>query len=629
LHTFFSQHILQSPCEIIREIRFLLNGKRSESLLNFRNLICGFQYVYIDRFITMNFAKLAQYLNSLEKISSRIEITKVLANLFNTTQKSEIDKVTYLILGNLSPVYKGIVFNLAEKMLVRTLAKAYGENLVLVQRLYKEKGDLGEVGFVLAQNRKMKKNNHNLSVEDVYNKLYKIAVDEGAGSQERKVEKMAELLSDADPLSSRYLIRITLGKLRLGFSDKTILDALSWMETGGKSKKSLLESAYNLLPDVGLLAKNVKTYGIEGSVKRIAPTIGVPVLPMLAQRLKSPKDMIAKMKKVYVEPKFDGLRIQIHFNKGKFSDGTTVKAFTRNLNETSWMFPELNKIGKHVKAKELILDTEGIGVDEQRRTLANFQTTMTRRRKHDIEKIASKVSIKFYVFDVIYKDGKSLVGLPYKQRRKILSRSVVSGNLLQVVNYEATDSPKRIEEIMQKELKEGLEGIIVKRADSRYVAGRTGWRWVKMKEKESAKAKLSDTVDCVVMGYSAGKGKRTLFGLGQFLVGVRDKEDIKTVTKVGTGLTDKQFKELAVRLKKLEVKDKPKNYVVDKLLVPDSWVEPSLVVEIAADEITESPSHSSGYALRFPRLVKFRDDKSAEEATTLSEVKKLLKIQKS
>ncbi len=577
----------------------------------------------------MNFSELAQYLDALEKTSSRIEITKILSDLFKHTDKKETDKVVYLILGGLAPVYTGIVFNLAEKMLIRILAEAYGVKIESVRDLFRQKGDLGDVAFTMSQELGKIKSNSKLSVSEVHQKLYEIALDEGEKSQERKVKKMAELLSGLDPLSSRFLVRIPVGKLRLGFSDKTVLDALSWMETGGKSKKSSLEGAYNLLPDIGLLAKEVKEKGIDKVSTDITPQLGVPILPMLAQRLKSPKDMIQKMKRVSVEPKFDGLRIQIHFKRSGFPDGTKVKVFTRNLNETSWMFPELKDIGKYIKANDLVLDTEGIGVDEERRSLANFQMTMTRRRKHDIERISSKVSIKFYVFDVMYKNGKSLVNLPYEERRKILSKSVMGEKLLQVVSYEITENFERINQIMRRELKSGMEGVIVKRADSNYVAGRTGWRWVKMKEEENAKAKLADTVDCIVMGYSAGKGKRVSFGLGQFLVGINDNEKIKTVTKVGTGLTDDQFKELKKRLSGFETKNKPKEFVVNKLLEPNYWVSPSLVVEIAADEITKSPTHSSGFALRFPRLVRFRDDKDPSSATSLSELKKIYEIQKS
>ena len=252
---------------------------------------------------------------------------------------------------------------------------------------------------------------------------------------------------------------------------------------------------------------------------------------------------------------------------------------------------------------------------------------MSRRRKHEIEATAAKIPITFQVFDVLYKDGKSLMDLPYVKRRQTLEKTVKNGKFLQIVDYKITRDPKVIEKEMNRKVTEGLEGIIVKRANSRYVAGRTGWRWVKMKEVEGAVARLADTVDCLVMGYSAGRGKRVEFGVGQFLVGVRDRDKIKTVTKVGTGLTDDQFRELKKRLTKLEVKNKPKEYEVPKDLEPDYWVKPGLVVEIAADEITKSPKHTSGYALRFPRLVKFRDDKSVNQATTYSEIGKLFKLQ--
>ncbi len=585
----------------------------------------------------MQFKELSPYLEKLEKTSSRIEITKILADLFRKCDVSEIDKTVYLLLGYLAPSYKGIVFNLAEKMMVRVLAKTYGVDQEIALKAYKDKGDIGDAAYTLGKT--VDKKGKNLSITEVFEGLSLIAKDAGFESQERKVDKMAALLNDLDPLSAKFVSRIPVGRLRLGFSDKTILDALSWMETGGKSGKAKLEEAYNILPDVGLLAKDVKEKGVDEASKNITPRLGVPILPMLAARLKSPTEMIDKMKKVFVEPKFDGLRIQIHFKRAGFKltpmeiergQDKKVKAFTRNLNETSWMFPELTEIGKYLNADEVILDTEAVGVDSTRKTMANFQTTMSRRRKHDIEEMAAKVSITFNVFDIMYKDGDGLANLPYEDRRKILKGTVLSSkanNLLQVVDYEITDDPVVINKWMEKELKDGLEGILVKRADSKYIAGRTGYRWVKMKEKESQKAKLADTVDLVIMGFTSGKGKRTVFGVGQFLGGVRSGEEFKTVTKIGTGLTDEQFRELKKRLTGLVTKEMPKEYEVPKILTPDYWVIPEVVVEIAADEITKSPNHTSGYALRFPRLVKFRDDKSAQEATTIKEIENLFKLQ--
>jgi len=577
----------------------------------------------------MKFRELSLYLQQLEKTASRIEITKILAEFFRKADAAEIDKATYLLLGKLAPNYKGIVFNIKDRMMIRILAKAYGKDQRVVLSKYKQKGDLGGVAQDLASGR-----GGNISVTEVYEKLLKVAEEHGEDSQERKVLGLAQILSLLDPLSSRYVTRIPLGRLRLGFSDKTILDALSWMEKGDKSAKNALERAYEVLPDVGLLAKEVKLKGIERATKDASPMLG---MPMLAQRLKSPSEMIEKMGEVAVEPKFDGLRISIHFKSKGFAKDVTeglksnndkVKAFTRNMNETSWMFPELKLAESFIKADEVILDSEAVGVDETRKILANFQQTMTRRRKHEIEKISAQIPIKFYVFDILYKDGKSLIDLKYLERRKMLEKTVKDGRLFEVVAYQITDKPEEIKFQNSQKRKMGFEGIIIKRLSSEYVPGRTGWRWVKMKEAEESVGKMADTVDCVVMGYTRGKGKRVSFGLGQFLVGVRDNEEIKTVTKVGTGLTDEQFRELKKRLSGLEVKEKPKNYEVNKLLEPDFWVVPEVVVEIAADEVTKSPTHSSGYALRFPRLVRFRDDKDPTGATTVKELKKLLDMQK-
>jgi len=566
----------------------------------------------------MLFKELSSYLERLEKTASRIEITKILARLFGEASGTEIDKITYLVLGELAPGFRGVILNIAEKMMFRVLAKAYNKDISGVIKTYKKKGDLGLVAFSFA-----KANGGKLSVFEVHSELMKVAREGGEGSQERRIEILSNLLKNLDPLSSKFVSRIPVGRLRLGFSDKTVLDALSWMEAGDKSLKPQLEKAYQVFPDVGLLARKVKEKGVKKACRGILPVVGIPVLPMLSQRIKSPTEMIEKMGEVDVEPKLDGLRILIHFVRGKF-----VKAFTRNLNETSRMFPELTKIEKFVNCDSAIFDCEAVGLDEETKLMANFQTTMTRRRKHDIGETSKKVSIDFFIFDVISKDGKNLMDKNYLERRKILEETVRLGGPFKLVDYEVTKNPERINKLYKKRIKEGYEGIMVKRVNSGYIPGRTGWRWVKMKQGEEAKGKLSDTMDVVVMGYTVGRGKRVSFGVGQFLVGVKDGDKIKTTSKIGTGLTDEEFREMNRRLKNLRTKEQPKEYEVHKNYTPDFWVIPSLVVEIAADEITKSPTHTAGIALRFPRLVRFRDDRSPNDATTLKELKRLFEMQK-
>lgn len=568
----------------------------------------------------MTITKLSSYLNKLEKTSSRNDITQILAELLAKSSTEEIDKTVCLILGTLAPSYKNIVFNLADKLMAEALALAYEVDRADVHQLNKTKGDLGATASELSQ--KGKNSGNGLSVEKVYERLVEIANFEGEGSQEMKVSKLASLLKELDSESAKYVTRIVVGKLRLGFSEKTIIDALSWMERGDKTGKAGLEKAFFVLPDIGLLAKKVKEQGVEKTSTDLKPVVGIPVQPMLAQRLKSPTDMIKKMGTVAVEPKLDGLRLLIHYKKNDF-----VKAFTRNLNEVTWMFPELQKIGSQLDASEVILDVEAIGMDEERKGLADFQTTMQRRRKHEVADFSSKIPITFYAFDLLLRDNENLMSENYENRRSALNALVKDGKYIQIVRSTITDSPEEIANLQKEAINEGLEGVMVKKVNSEYIPGRTGWRWVKMKEAELATGKLSDTVDAVIMGYTLGRGKRAAFGIGQFLAGVIDGDKIKSITKVGTGLSDDDFKELSKRLKKIEVKDKPVEYLVHKDLEPDFWVLPEVLVELAADDLTRSPKHTAGYALRFPRLVKFRDDKSAKEATTVKEINNLYKLQ--
>jgi len=563
----------------------------------------------------MQLNKFAGYLEKLEKTPSRLEITRILSSLLKETPTSEIDKVVFLSLGILAPNYEGTILNLAEKMMIRVLMLGFGKSEDEVKTLYKASGDLGNVAEELGKRQEVK--DKSLTVAEVYDRLLKIAEDGGWGSQDRKIEKMAKILTEIDPLSARYIARIPVGRLRLGFSEKTVIAALS-SESGIPERE--IENAFNIRPNIGYIARLVK----ERNIKDAKPEIGVPVVPMLAQRLNSTDAMIKKMGKVSVEPKFDGLRIFIHYRK----KDNLVKIFTRNMNAINLdTFPELKDVGKYIKASEAILDSEAIGVDLKRAMFLDFQKTIQRRRKHEIEKNASEIPLQFQVFDILLFNGKSLMGVPYTERRGILEKVAVNGSLLRVDENTITDDPEVIKNMHEKYLKMGLEGVVVKKANGTYVSGRTGWNWVKMKEVEGKRGKLSDTVDCVIMGYTSGKGKRAGFGMGQFLAGVRDGDTFKSVTKVGTGLTDEQFRELKARLTKIQVKEKPKEYVVNKDLYPDFWVTPSVVIELAADEITVSPKHTAGLALRFPRLIRFRDDRSATDVTTVNELHDLLKLQ--
>ena len=594
----------------------------------------------------MTFEKFAKYLEQLEATSSRLKITEILANLFKEASPIEVEKICYLSLGQLAPLYEGIEFNMAEKLMYRAIGLAFGVKEEEVKKEFKKVGDLGEVAYKLkVKSQKSKVKSKELSVADVYEELLKIAQDGGAGSVERKVNKMAELLRELGELGVKYTVRIPLGRLRLGFSGLTIFDALSKIVAGDKSKRKEIEEAFNIQADIGHIAKAIKEKGLPG-LKGIKIQLGTPVMPGLCQRLPTAEEMIEKMSKVAVEPKYDGTRLQMHFSRQKkeqkrddlslfdFQSRGFVRTFTRNLENTTHMFPDLAQATwKEIKADEVILDGEAIGYDEKTGKFLPFQETIKRKRKHEVAQTVKEVPLRYYVFDVLYKDGEDLLRVPFEQRRKILEKIIPSGNKKIILSPQiVTDDPQELRRYHDEQKKKGLEGVVVKKWQSTYDPGRRGYTWVKFKEEEGKKGGgLADTLDCVVMGYNRGKGKRAGFGIGAFLVGIKESENsdmFLTISKIGTGLTDEQWREMNKRGNEVKVKEMPRQYKVDKNLVPDVWCDPKIVVEIQADNITVSPIHTAGLALRFPRLVRFRDLKAPEEATTLREARKLYRMQK-
>ena len=570
----------------------------------------------------MLFKELALYLEKLEKTASRNEITQILADLFKKTTPPEIDKVAYMLSGQLAPTYRGINFNLAEKMMVRIIAEAYNVSREKVQSEFKKRGDIGVVAESLAEGR-----GGSLEVVEVYGRMLKIALEGGPGSQERKIKETAELLTSLDSLSARYLARIPVDNMRLGFSDMTILDALSVMAVGDKSARKEIEAAFNVMVDIGKIAKVVKEKGIKGLIY-LQPEPGTPIRPSLAERLPSAEKILEKVasddtKEVVVEPKYDGFRTQVHIR------GEEIAIFSRNLENTTAMFPDLVKAIKKLKVKSAIFDGEAIAYDPKSDRFLPFQETAQRKRKYGIAEAVLNFPLKLFIFDILYKDGQNLLNHPFTERRKILEKTISRIDGLEITRQEVTGDPDKIRDLIKEYLSEGLEGAVIKKMDAPYKAGARGYHWVKY--KKTTVSGMADTIDCLVMGINKGKGKRTGFGVGAFLVGVRDSSagaKFKTTSKIGTGLTDEQWRELDKRATGLEVGKKPEEYEVNKNLTPDVWCRPALIVEILADEITRSPIHTAGLALRFPRLIKFRDEKGPGEATTVKELEELYNMQK-
>jgi DNA ligase 1 len=565
----------------------------------------------------MTFAELAQYFKTLEHTPSRNTMTEILSDVFKKATPDEIGKICFLMQGRVVPLYEAIEFGIADKLMIRAIAKAYDAKEADVVKTFKKLGDLGAAAEFLHQGKGA------LTVLEVFEKLDVLARSSGEGSQDIKINLLSDLLSHVDSVSARYIARIPLDKLRLGFSDMTMLDGLSWMEKGDKSLRIELERAYNVRPDIGFIATALKKHGVKG-LTHVKAHVGAPILAALCQRIPTADEMIKKMGTVAVEPKYDGVRVQIHFKRGEF-----VSSYSRNLENTTDMFPELQGIGKELEGDEVILDSEAVGMDPKTNKLIPFQETMTRKRKHDIGNAKTNVPLKFFVFDILYKNGTDLLSTPLSERRKILEHTLHSKTITALSPQIVTDTAQTLRAYHDEQLKKGLEGAVVKKWESAYEPGRRNYSWVKFKEEEGKTGKLTDTIDAVIMGYSSGEGKRSGFGIGMFLVGVRKGEQFVTITKIGTGVSDELWKEFHTKLKAIEVHIQPKEYAnVNTMFIPDVWVAPKIVVEIAGDDLTKSSNHGAGVAVRFPRLVRIRTDKSPREVTTVEEIQTMFGKQK-
>ncbi|PIZ67794.1 DNA ligase [Candidatus Roizmanbacteria bacterium CG_4_10_14_0_2_um_filter_33_96] len=579
----------------------------------------------------MFFSELSKYFEKIEKNSSRLEITRILAELFNKLNAQEIAKVVYLLQGRVGPAYEGIDFGMAERTIIKSAMSALNIDRSYFEKEFKKSGDLGTTveSFKKLYTSFEEKD---MEVLAVYDFFYRLATASGNGSQDVKTSLLSQLIRSLDPLSGRYLVRLPTGIIRLGFSDMTILDAYSWMLKGDKSLRPIIETAYHVRPDLGFIGKILKEKGV-GGLKEIEPTVFTPIIMMKAERMSSAKEIIKQIGKCLVEPKFDGFRLQVHYigsDPRRGSDPTEslpkVKLFSRSLEDVTYMYPDIVEgVKREVKAEELIIEGEAIGYNPKTGEFLPFQETVQRKRKYEITEKAIEVPLKLFAFELLFLNGKNFIKEPFIERRKALEEVTlknkdISKQIIVVDHQEAVDKEDRLEKIFDKAIAKKLEGVIAKKIDGIYQPGARGWNWIKYKRSYSSK--INDTIDCLVMGYDFGKGKRTDFGMGAFLVGVFDNKNDKfvTVAKIGTGLTDVEWKELKIKSSELRIKNKPENYLVDKMAECDVWISPKIVVEIKADEITKSPTHTAGLALRFPRLERFRDDKNPENVTTLEEL---------
>jgi DNA ligase-1 len=565
----------------------------------------------------------AETYRDLERSSGRIALIERLAELFRQTPDELLPPVALLCQGQIAPDFAGVELGMAERLAARAVAQAVGTTSEQVLAGAREVGDLGLTAEQLLAEQDPERA-ATLEVGEVFEGLHEIARAEGEGSQGRKLAGMVALLGRATPLEARYLVRTVTGSLRLGIGTATILDALAEVHAGGRKQRVILERAYNICSDLSLVAATLVSGGLA-EVEAMKVRAGYPVRPMLAQRMSDSAEILAKLGGTCAaEYKYDGIRVQAH----RTADGA-LELYTRRLDRVSTQFPEVVKLlDQSLGPREVILEGEVVAADPASGELRPFQDVMFRRRKYGIAEATKDFPVSMFCFELLYADGTDLTRLPYLERRARLAEAITPSPRLRLTTAEQVSDEAALEATFEQAVAEGCEGVICKSVapTAQYQAGARGWQWIKL--KRDYRSELSDTLDLVVVGGLAGRGRRA--GMyGALLLGVYDPagERFQTICKCGTGFSDAELAGLPARLAPLARAQRPAR--VDSLWAADVWFEPTLVVEVLAAELTLSPHHTAGWgllkedaglALRFPRFTgRWRDDKSATDATTVEE----------
>ena len=572
----------------------------------------------------MDYSIVADAYEKIESTSKRLEMTDLLVDLLKRTPKEEIAKIVYLTQGKIYPDFAGIEIGVAEKLAIKALARATGRTDSEVNENLKKSGDLGETAqSFLVKKKQLTFGQKVLTIQRVYETLDKMAKTSGSGAVDAKLALLCGLLSDATPKEAKYLIRTVTGNLRLGIADMTVLDSLAIAYGGGRETRENIERAYNISSDLGRVASIAAEKGLEG-IEKFQVEVFEPIRPMLAERLGSPDEILEKLNgRCIAEYKYDGERVQAH------KKGDKVVLYSRRLENISDQYPDAVELVRDcVKAKEAILEAECVAVDLGTGDMLPFQELMHRRRKYGIEAAMEEYPVSLFMFDALYAN-KDLTREAYPRRRKALETTLKIGDRAKLAKQKLTSNVKDLEAFFEEAIADGCEGIICKAVgeDAIYQAGARGWLWIKY--KRDYKSEMKDTVDLVVVGAFHGRGKRA-GTYGALLLATYNKQDdtFETVTKCGTGFTDKDLATFPDLLKKHEIPRKHSR--VQSILEADVWFEPAVVLEVLGAEITLSPIHvcamdsirkGSGLAIRFPRFTgNYRTDKAPEDATTSAEV---------
>ncbi len=555
----------------------------------------------------MQYAEFVDIYEKLSGTTKRLEKTSMLSEFLKKLKNEGKSEWIYLLMGRVVPEYDSREFGISTQLVIKAIARSFGIREEDVVKKFKKIGDLGEIAGEFSGKKKQgalfsKK----LSVDKVFENLKKVMAVEGKGAVDKKMALLSELLGNASPKESKYIIRTLLSDLRIGISAPTIVDALaSAFFSGKKEMAEKIQAAYDLANDFAVVFEACSKG--EKELEKIGLEPGRPINVMLAVKVSDINEAFEVCgKPAAIEQKYDGFRMLL--NKKKNGE---ISLFTRRLENVTAQFPDVvEAVKKNVKGESFILDSEVVGFNPKTKRYMPFEAISQRiKRKYEIEKLVKELPVEINVFDVLFYEGKSLIDKPFIERRKLVERIVKEKELVirpavQII----TDSEEKAMKFYEDALKIGEEGIMIKKIDAPYRQGRRVGYMAKMKP-------LQNDLDLVIVGAEYGTGKRGGW-LTSYILACKDGDKLVEVGKVSSGLKEKEtegttYDEMTKILKPLIIEDKG-DYVK---------IKPKVVVSVNYQNIQESPSYSSGFALRFPRITHYRPDRRIDDIATIADIK--------
>lgn len=609
----------------------------------------------------MDYSTLVEIYEKLGRTTKRLEKTAIIAGLLAETKTEEADKITLLLNGRIFSERSEEKIGIAARTMLKAIAVASGMPQDKIEQEWKKTGDLGLVAEKLILKKKQATLfSHKLSVNKVFENIRKLAGISGEGTVEQKVKLLAELLTSATPIEAKYIVRTALEQMRVGIGEGTIRDAIAWscfprfvqlfdedidkidekkckiaesvedidkyknkenliFKTAIEAREAYnklivaLEHAYNMTNDFSHVISVARTKGYKGLVS-VDIELFRPVQVMLYQRAKNIEEAFEMVgKPAAFEYKYDGFRIECHIIRDK------IRLYTRNFEDVTRQFPDVvDAVKRHVKCESCIFDSEVVGYNKKTTQYIPFQQISQRiKRKYDIEEMVKKLPVEVNVFDILYYNGKSVIDKPFHERRALLSKIISPKERVLVLSrITVTDKIEEANKFYNEALDKGNEGVMAKNLEGVYKPGSRVGFGVKVKP-------VMESLDLVIVGAEWGEGKRATW-LTSFIVACRDEDgNLLEIGKVGTGIKELEgegvtFHYLTDMLKKDIIEEKGK----------EIRLKPKIVIELHYEEIQKSPKYTSGYALRFPRFIRMREDRGVHDCSTLEQVEKLYKEQR-